>query len=138
MGPTSLIILIPLLLATTILPAQAAARSSDRCEGMLIDRDQLVVGDSFVAPLVEIFGDVYIGGRSFVAGNTIVSAAPDRLVCVGSETTYKTTSLCARSVSQLTSGIKRAWRTTASCAIPRLATSCSPRRMVCCYTHPRD
>jgi carbon dioxide concentrating mechanism protein CcmM len=86
MGPTSLIILIPLLLATTILPAQAAARSSGRCEGMLIDRDQLVVGDSFVAPLVEIFGDVYIGGRSFVAGNTIVGAAPDRLVCVGSET----------------------------------------------------
>jgi carbon dioxide concentrating mechanism protein CcmM len=35
---------------------------------------------------VELFGDVYIGERSFVAGNTVLRAAPDRRLDIGSET----------------------------------------------------
>jgi carbon dioxide concentrating mechanism protein CcmM len=35
---------------------------------------------------VERFGDVYIGERSFVAGNTVLRAAPDRRLDICSET----------------------------------------------------
>ncbi len=75
------------LLAALVVPSRGLAQAGAGCEGLiLIDQDQLVVGDSFVAPLVEIFGDVYIGHRSFIASNTIVRAAPDLSTCIGSET----------------------------------------------------
>lgn len=32
---------------------------------------EAVYGTSYVSPLVELFGDVYIGERSFVVGNTL-------------------------------------------------------------------
>ncbi len=35
---------------------------------------------------MELFGDVYIGERSFVAGNTVLRAVPDRRLDIGSET----------------------------------------------------
>lgn len=47
---------------------------------------EVVYGTSYVSPLVELFGDVYIGERSFVAGNTVLHAAPDRRLDIGSET----------------------------------------------------
>lgn len=42
--------------------------------------DQVVYagGTTFVSPLVERFGDVYIGEGSFIAGNTILRVAPER------------------------------------------------------------
>lgn len=36
-----------------------------------------------MAPLVEIFGDVYIGRHSFVTNNTILRAAPEQHICIG-------------------------------------------------------
>ncbi len=39
-----------------------------------------------MSPLVEIFGDVFIGENSFVAGNTILRAAPQQRLEIGSET----------------------------------------------------
>ena len=45
-----------------------------------------IVGTSYVSPLVEVFGDVRIGERSFVAGNTVLRAAPERTLSIGSET----------------------------------------------------
>ena len=45
-----------------------------------------VYGTSFVSPLAEIFGDVSIGERSFVAGNTVLRAGPERAFTIGSET----------------------------------------------------
>src|SRR5215210_1431680 len=47
---------------------------------------ETVYGTSYVSPLVELFGDVYVGERSFVAGNTVLRAAPDRRIDIGSET----------------------------------------------------
>ena len=44
-----------------------------------------VVNGSFVHPLVEVYGDVRIGHRSFVASNTILYAAAERLVSLGDE-----------------------------------------------------
>ncbi len=45
-----------------------------------------VIGTSYVSPLVELYGDVFIGERSFVAGNTVLRAAPDRRLEIGDET----------------------------------------------------
>ncbi len=45
-----------------------------------------VVGTSYVSPLVELYGDVFIGERSFVAGNTVLRAALERRLEIGDET----------------------------------------------------
>lgn len=46
----------------------------------------IVVNDSFISPLDEVFGDVSIGKGVFVAGNTILRADPESRICIGSET----------------------------------------------------
>src|SRR5918992_3632252 len=45
----------------------------------------LVYGTSYVGPLTEIFGDVSIGEKDFVASNTVLRAAPGNKVELGSE-----------------------------------------------------
>ncbi|MBW4665532.1 MAG: hypothetical protein KME01_15280 [Chroococcus sp. CMT-3BRIN-NPC107] len=48
---------------------------------------RLVVGSSsFVSPLVELFGDVLVGEKSFIASNTILSAEPGTKICIGNQT----------------------------------------------------
>lgn len=44
-----------------------------------------IVNGSFVNPLVEAFGTVEIGTRSYVAGNTILYAADGRMISLGDE-----------------------------------------------------
>lgn len=44
-----------------------------------------VVNDSFISPLVEIYGEVEIGHRSFVAGNSILYAAEGVRISLGDE-----------------------------------------------------
>jgi carbonic anhydrase/acetyltransferase-like protein (isoleucine patch superfamily) len=51
-----------------------------------VDASSSVYGSSYVAPLVEIFGDVRIGEHSFVTSNTILRASPDNRLEIGSET----------------------------------------------------
>jgi carbonic anhydrase/acetyltransferase-like protein (isoleucine patch superfamily) len=48
-------------------------------------KPKLVYGTSYVGPLTEIFGDVYIGQKDFVASNTVVRAAPGNVVEIGDE-----------------------------------------------------
>jgi carbonic anhydrase/acetyltransferase-like protein (isoleucine patch superfamily) len=45
----------------------------------------IVANDSFISPLVEIYGDVEIGRRSFVAGNTILYAGEGHVLSLGDE-----------------------------------------------------
>jgi carbon dioxide concentrating mechanism protein CcmM len=45
----------------------------------------LVYGTSYVGPLTEIFGDVSIGKKDFVASNTVLRAAPGNKVELGNE-----------------------------------------------------
>ena len=45
-----------------------------------------VIGTSYVSPLVELYGDVFIGEQWFVAGNTVLRAAPDQRLEIGDET----------------------------------------------------
>lgn len=46
----------------------------------------VVVNKSFISPLVELFGDVSVGQKVFVAGNTILRADPETKICIGDET----------------------------------------------------
>ena len=46
----------------------------------------LVHGSSYVSPLVEIFGDVFIGTESYMGPSTVLRAAPDLRVEFGNET----------------------------------------------------
>lgn len=48
--------------------------------------EPIIEGSTYVSPLAEMFGDVYIGERSFVAGNTVLRAHPDERLTIGSET----------------------------------------------------
>ncbi len=43
-------------------------------------------GGSYLSPLIEIFGDVAIGQRVFIASNTILRADPGTRICVGEAT----------------------------------------------------
>jgi carbonic anhydrase/acetyltransferase-like protein (isoleucine patch superfamily) len=46
-------------------------------------KPKLVYGTSYVGPLTEIFGDVYIGDKDFVASNSVMRAAPGNRVEIG-------------------------------------------------------
>lgn len=46
----------------------------------------VVASSSFVSPLVDLFGDVSVGEKSFVSSNTILSAEPGTKICIGNET----------------------------------------------------
>ncbi len=43
-----------------------------------------VYGTGFVAPLAELFGEIYVGDDVFVASNAVLRAAPTRQIVVGS------------------------------------------------------
>jgi carbonic anhydrase/acetyltransferase-like protein (isoleucine patch superfamily) len=58
-----------------------------------------VYGTSFVNPLVELYGDVYVGQRSFVAGNTVLRAAPERTLKIGNQTNAQD-NIIARSLDE--------------------------------------
>ncbi|WP_373525315.1 hypothetical protein [Nostoc sp.] len=47
---------------------------------------KIVVNSSFISPLVELFGNVFVGKKVFVASNTVLSADPDTQICLGNET----------------------------------------------------
>ena len=46
---------------------------------------KLVFGSSYVGPLTEVFGDVAIGQKDFIASNTVLRAAPGNKVELGNE-----------------------------------------------------
>lgn len=67
----------------------AAAQTATPVAGdrVLISEDNLVVtrNDSFISPLVEMYGEVEIGRHSFIAGNTILYAGEDLILSLGDE-----------------------------------------------------
>ncbi len=67
---------------------QEATKQTGSSEGRLqrVAEDRVVYGTSFVNPLVEISGAVYIGQKSFVAGNTVLKASGGRRIEIGNHT----------------------------------------------------
>ena len=68
----------------------------------IIRPGESVYGTSFVNPLVELYGNVYLGQRSFVAGNTVFRAAPERTLKIGNETNAQD-NVIARSLDESSS-----------------------------------
>ncbi len=74
-------------------PSETAnGRSNPNLTG-LSNSTPVVVNSSFISPLVEIFGDVSIGQKSFIAGNTTVRADPGTRICIGNETNFQDNTL---------------------------------------------
>src|SRR5215218_6089912 len=55
--------------------AQAASAQGGDKPIYIGSKPKLVFGSSYVGPLTEIFGDVYIGQHDFIASNSVVRAA---------------------------------------------------------------
>ena len=74
---------------------QEATKQTASSEGnsQRISEDRVVYGTSFVNPLVEISGKVYIGQKSFVAGNTVLKASGDGASRSATRPTHRTTLL---------------------------------------------
>ena len=54
---------------------------------MRAEEGQAVYGEnSYVSPLAEIFGDVFVGQGVFVASNTVLRAAPEQTLEIGNRT----------------------------------------------------
>lgn len=76
-----------------LLGAQYAAirgvPSAGEAGGGLVQITQLapvVVNNSFISPLVELYGEVAVGKGVFIAGNTVIRADAGGRICIGSET----------------------------------------------------
>ncbi len=75
--------------ATTVLAGAAGTALAAQREDPQVRvgrAPKIVVNDGFVSPLVEVFGDVRVGRKVFIAGNTVVRADPGHRICIGSET----------------------------------------------------
>lgn len=68
-------------------PTPTAAQPSNLVR--LFYQRQIVVNSSYISPLVERFGDVFVGRKVFVASNTVIRADPDTRICIGSETNFQ-------------------------------------------------
>ena len=66
----------------------SAGEAAGGGEGSLqrVKQGESVYGTSFVNPLVEAFGEVYIGEKSFVAGNTVLRADEGQRIEIGNQT----------------------------------------------------
>ncbi|MDQ3467692.1 MAG: hypothetical protein M3411_05570 [Chloroflexota bacterium] len=65
--------------------AQSATPEASRPAGQIVSSGGVVNGTSFLNPLVEIYGNVEIGERCYVAGNTILLASERRQLRLGNE-----------------------------------------------------
>jgi len=81
-------LIVPLVLGlvVSILIGKVAIATDSSELFSLFQPIQVKVNESFISPLVELFGDVSVGRQVFVAGNTIIRADPETRVCIGNET----------------------------------------------------
>lgn len=79
---------IGIALISLLLTFWGGARAQEARETLasLSQTPLIAVNSSFVSPLVELFGNVAIGQKSFVAGNTTLRADPGTRICIGSKT----------------------------------------------------
>jgi hypothetical protein len=66
---------------------QEARKETSYSDGGLqrVAEDKVAYGTSFVNPRVEISGEVYIGEKSFIAGNAVLKADGGRRVEIGNQ-----------------------------------------------------
>lgn len=76
-----------LLSALTLIAVVVNAQEGDLVS--LSTPVRVVVNSSFISPLDEVFGDVLVGKKVFIAGNTILRAEPDTRICLGNQTNFQ-------------------------------------------------
>ncbi len=79
-------VLIAASVLITLIGAVTAKAEQESTIVSLFRPVQVVVNSSYISPLVELFGDVSVGKKVFVASNTILAADPDTRLCIGNET----------------------------------------------------
>jgi carbonic anhydrase/acetyltransferase-like protein (isoleucine patch superfamily) len=89
-------------------PGRAAAQeATPLAEGQVL-LEQLPIGPlangSFVSPYVELHGAVVVGRGCFVASNTLLLAAPDRLITLGDENNCQDNAYLTATAANLTFG----------------------------------
>ncbi|HEY9742016.1 MAG TPA: hypothetical protein V6C90_16135 [Coleofasciculaceae cyanobacterium] len=82
---SKLTLIIGILLSALMLgTAATAAPKSDLVS--LFNPLKVVMNSSYISPMVELFGDVSVGEKVFVASNTILRADPETRLCISNET----------------------------------------------------
>ncbi len=82
---SKLTLIIGILLSALMLgTAATAAPKSDLVS--LLNPLKVVMNSSYISPMVELFGDVSVGKKVFVASNTILRADPETRLCISNET----------------------------------------------------
>jgi len=82
---SKLTLIIGILLSALMLgTAATAAPKSDLVS--LFNPLKVVMNSSYISPMVELFGDVSVGKKVFVASNTILRADPETRLCISNET----------------------------------------------------
>ncbi|MBR8840132.1 MAG: carbonate dehydratase [Stigonema ocellatum SAG 48.90 = DSM 106950] len=91
-----ILIVLPLcsLIAVTIPCTRIAAdiqhkNNHERDEVSYTHSLPVTMNSSFINPLAEVFGEVSVGKRIFVANNTILRADPGGRICIDSETNFQ-------------------------------------------------
>ena len=77
-----LVVLLAVQPALASSPSTAQKQDGER--RYRLEAGVFVYGTSWVAPLAELFGEIYIGDDNFVAANSILRAAPTRQIVIGS------------------------------------------------------
>ena len=69
--------------------AQEDKEETTASEGELtrVEQGQVAYGENtFISPLAEVFGEIFVGTGVFVASNTVLRAAPERRLAIGNQT----------------------------------------------------
>jgi carbonic anhydrase/acetyltransferase-like protein (isoleucine patch superfamily) len=76
-------------LVSTLAVGIKVSAQSENILTSLMSPVRVAVNSSFISPLVDLYGDISIGKKSFVASNTILSAEPGTRICIGNETNFQ-------------------------------------------------
>jgi carbonic anhydrase/acetyltransferase-like protein (isoleucine patch superfamily) len=77
---------IVVFLLSTLMLATVATAAPKTDLVSLFNPLKVVVNSSYISPFVELFGNVSVGKKVFVASNTILRADPETRLCIGNET----------------------------------------------------
>jgi len=69
--------------------AQEDKEETTASEGELtrVEQGQVAYGENtYISPLAEVFGEIFVGTGVFVASNTVLRAAPERRLAIGNQT----------------------------------------------------
>lgn len=73
-------------LSATAEPSELVAQWPPHGQASIGNQQPIVINDSFISPLIELYGNVSVGEGVFVASNTVLRADPQTRICLGDAT----------------------------------------------------